>query len=439
MERFYWIELIGFDNESPDYGVGEFLSRCVSITGVSILFSHIDFIFDDNGDLLSPKACSYFGHEYNKERRRQTWTKAELRGLIAELHLRGVKVFFSSFDMTENIKDTSRLCFNSLGKPEKLLYVIKPTGNGMTVGDEVIDRLSKTLDLYGFDGLQLADGLSCARLSIENGDFSLPLCKGAPFAIPDRLMKEGEEVYKKRRSFILKSKRYEWTLYLAGLWAEFYEKLYSKIKKPIMFNNAWTRDSFEALYRYGIDYARIQPDKAYAVMIEENSATRAITNARDEGGVEFSLEHRKSFHYEYALMQQNIRLYTEGLRQISLTPITDTMEQWDALRHCPTELSRAIVRRFNNFVFRNGGFEVCCDAPHYCLSDGVPASDWKWLDLQESYRIPSPDFIDGFVAVFNKDCLYSTLNAVRENFCRCGFCFNFYKVYIVFKFCSIAL
>ena len=149
-------------------------------------------------------------------------------------------------------------------------------------------------------------------------------------------------------------------------------------------------------------------------MIEENSATRSITAACDEGDVEFPLSHRTSFTYEYALMQQNIRIITNGLKQISLTPISDTLEQWDALRHCPTELMRSIVRRYNNFIFRDGAFEVCSDAPLYCLSDGIPSSDWNWLATTEGYRIPRPDKACGFAAICNPD----TLDFELEHFCK---------------------
>ena len=100
MDRWYWVELIGFDNEAEDYGVEAFLSRNVSTTGVSLLFAHIDFLFHEGEELL-PTACSYGGHEYNRERRRQVWTKTQLRGLVRQLHSRGIKVFFSCFDMTK--------------------------------------------------------------------------------------------------------------------------------------------------------------------------------------------------------------------------------------------------------------------------------------------------------------------------------------------------
>ena len=362
MERWYWIELIGFDNEASDFGVDAFLSRNVTTTGVSLLFSHVDFLFASDGEALPPTACSYCCHEYNSERRRQAWTTEQLRGLVSALKERGIKVFFSCFDMTKSITDTEWLCFRQNGAAGRTIYPIKRIGSKY-VYDEIIDGISRAIDFYGFDGFQLADGLSSNRYSIENSDFSLSLCADSGINIPSELMTCGTDTYTARRGWILKNARLEWTRFISERWAALYDKLFEKIKKPIMFNNAWTRDSFEALYRYGLDYRKCHADKAFAVMVEENSATRAITAACDEGDVEFSLSHRKSFTYEYALMQQDIRIVTGGLKQISLTPISDTLEQWDALRHCPTELMRSIVRRYNNFVFRGGRFEVCSDAP----------------------------------------------------------------------------
>jgi len=413
MERWYWIELIGFDNELPDFGVDRFLTRNVSTTGVSLLFSHMDILLQAGGEALPVTACSYGGHEYNRERRRQDWTATQLRGLVRALQKRGVKVFFSSFDMTAGITDPAWRCYRGNGTVGHVVSPIKRIGD-RSVGDELIDRIHQTLDFYGFDGLHLADGLSSNRYSIENGDFSLSFCADSGIAIPEELMVEGEQAYAKRRAWILSHARLGWTHYMRERWAAFYDKLFQNIKKPILFNNAWARDGFEALYRYGLDYRRCHADQAFAVMIEENSATRSITAPCDEGGVACTAERRKSFTYEYALMQQNVRLLTNGQTQISLTPISDTMEQWDALRHCPTELMRSIVRRYNNFVFREGRFEACADAPLYCLSDGIPASDWNWLANIERYRIPRPDRVCGFAAVCNPD----TPDRELEQFCK---------------------
>ena len=55
MERWYWVELIGFDNESPDFGVSAYLSRNRSTTGVSLLFAHIDFLFAQENAVSVPE------------------------------------------------------------------------------------------------------------------------------------------------------------------------------------------------------------------------------------------------------------------------------------------------------------------------------------------------------------------------------------------------
>lgn len=412
MERWYWVELIGFDNESPDFGVSAYLSRNQSTDGVSLLLAHADFLFHEEETLL-PTACSYGGHEYNRERRRQDWTKTQLRSLVKTLQSHGVKVFFSCFDQTKIITDPAYLCCGKYGKPHRHLCVIKPLEEG-TVGDIVIEKIRAVIDEYGFDGLQLADGLSSSRCSIENGDFSLSLCRASDISIPKKFMVDGEESYVARRAWILKHRRFAWIKFLADAWADFYQKLFDRIDKPVMFNNAWTLGPFEALYRYGLDYGRCQLDRAFAAMIEENSATRAIMSTEDEGNVEYPLSRRDRFPYEYALMQQQIKLHTGGLKQISLMPISDTMEQWDAFRHCPTELIRSTVRRYNNFAYLDGRFVPCADAPMYCLADGIPAEDWSWIAKQENYRLPPVDTVDGFVGVYNPAALYAEV----ERFCK---------------------
>ena len=379
---------------------------------MSLLFSHIDFIFNQDEKLL-PTSCSYAGHEYNRERRIQDWTKTQLRGLIKELHSHGVKVFLSCFDISQFISDPAYLTYDKNGKLHRFVCVIKPLGNG-TVGDVIIEKLRSAIDEYGFDGLQLADGLSSSRYSIENGDFSVSLCGISGISIPKKLMGEDVESYIARRSWILKNRRFEWIRFLSDSWADFYKKLFDGINKPIMFNNTWTLGPFEALYRYGVDYSRCQLDRAFSVMVEENSATRSITATEDEGNVEHPLSYRDRLPYKYSIMQQQIKLHTNGLKQISLMPISDTMEQWDALRHCPMELTKSIIRRYNNFVYIGGRFIPCSNAPLYCLADGISAEDWSWIAKQESYRIPPVDFADGFAGVYNPDALYTEV----ERFCK---------------------
>ena len=90
-EKWYWIELIGFDADAQDFNVKSFLEKIeYDIKGINILFSSIDFVNCHKGMqeeyLLTEGDCSYGGHEYNEERRLQLWTNYRLRDLISELH-----------------------------------------------------------------------------------------------------------------------------------------------------------------------------------------------------------------------------------------------------------------------------------------------------------------------------------------------------------------
>ena len=102
-KNWYWIELIGFDREADDYGVGHFFEvTSGNIEGITFLFSNIDFVnLHDGitGKTLRPCDCSYGATLYSEERKRQPWTDVQLKGLVDELHKKGVKVTFSFFNL----------------------------------------------------------------------------------------------------------------------------------------------------------------------------------------------------------------------------------------------------------------------------------------------------------------------------------------------------
>ena len=89
-EKWIWMELIGFDNSLPDYGVKSYLDNCGFVPdGVSLLLTWIEFPMQhlglDRERLLSPCECSYGAHPANAQRRRQNWTNFQLRDLIHTL------------------------------------------------------------------------------------------------------------------------------------------------------------------------------------------------------------------------------------------------------------------------------------------------------------------------------------------------------------------
>lgn len=412
-EKWCWIELIGFDRDSPDYAVGEFLKKFGGApAGVSLLFADIGFVLGhrSNGEYaFRPCDCVYGKKNRNEERERQAWTSRDLAELIAQLQARGIKVYLSFFNFAkDNIAGEIDLLplreRDRFGNYRDSIFVLKHTADGKAFSRTLFPKLRQVVRDFGFDGVQIADGISSARYSVEAGDFSDDIV-GRFFAaegitgLPVRC--DGSEEYGVRREKILSRYRLSWTKFLMGLWKEYYADMHRELAGvPLLINSFWTRDPFEAMYRYGIDY-RDCIQKGDRLMIEEVSATRRILADEDQGNFYLSLAERDFFHYEFYLMQMSIKCCLPQNRQLTLTPIKDTTEQWDILRHAPMELARAIYRRNNGFVSRNGKLVRYSDGPLYCLSDGVPEENWRYLEGLERMRLDTPDAAEGMTLLWS--------------------------------------
>ncbi len=417
-KNWHWIELIGFDNQEKDYGVSNFLSRLnEQPEGVSILFSHIDFVNDfiasDTEYNLLPCHCSYSGHKYNLERARQVWTNFQLKGLIEELHKNGVKVVFSVFNFFEYTDDNGNLattdfcskhtelhCLNQDAKVyEQSIHILKRLSNGDFYEDYFFAKLKEVIDYYNFDGIQVADGISCNRPSIENGDFSddtvsqfVTWLKESGKQVCRQLLtavKDDVKEYKTRRKYILDNLYFEFLCFTSDRWKTFYDKFYTTIspqKYVIFINSFWTREPFEAFYRYGIDYNVAYKDGVYALMVEEVSTTNPTLSKEGRGGFNVPQSQTRYVHYEFYLMQMLLKAYIPNFKQIPILPIGDTQEQWNAIHECHNELKRAVYRRNNNRVYIDKEFKPCAEAPFFCLSDCVSKTDWDTLASFDNLR-----------------------------------------------------
>ena len=428
MKNWYWIELIGFDVNSADYGVGDFLARTGGrVEGVSFLFSNIDFINTHEGvtgKYLTPCECSYGAHPYNEERARQEWKDTDLKGLIAQLHSRGVKVVFSCFNIftygLDGKMQTGAFCSHhreiwDRNKNGDLVYgvnVLKHLKNGTLYEDYLFSQMNRVIADYGFDGIHVADGVSTARQSVQNGDFSDDIV--GQFAetgnYPFVKTAESKALYRSRRKYILENCYEEFVTFLADRWAAYYDKLFATVKGLIIFNNCWTLDPFEALYRYGFDYTKVGAGRAYGVMIEEISATRPILSKEDNAGYESTPQDSAGYHYKYMLMQMSNRMAMPQVRLLPLTPIKDDAEQWDILRHNPMELQRDLARRCNLFAY-TGKLRRCMDEPFFCTSDAVPKTDWDWLfSIYDKCGGVTPESVCGYTALYSQERLYRELH-----------------------------
>ena len=274
---FVWVELIGFDNTKPDFGVDEYLDR------MAMKPQAVSLLLDNDGLFLShakglpadfafpPNVAAYGGRPFNRERRRQTWTAFQLKGLVAELKRHNVEVFASFFAREQYPVSAER-------------------------AKVVSGKLASFLSDYGFSGLHGSDGYAPPR-------YLLPECADAD---RPRIARETAAQYAEN-----------WRTIVAAL-------------KPhglkCWINTCWTRDPFEALYRYGVDYRLLAKTGIDGFIVESSAAAQSIHG--------WDYEESSPIDRSTAMLMR-LKACVPEMPLVLLHGINDGTEQWSALRHDP--------------------------------------------------------------------------------------------------------
>lgn len=405
-QKWVWIELIGFDNTLPDFGVSDYIKRCKFIPdGFSLLLSSIGFVLRHEGldheIELSPCEQSYGGHPYSIERARQDWTNYQLKSLIKELQSYGCKVYLSFFNTYTYTSDSGEIVSEEYfkdkaylnethrnGHQQKSIGMLKHLGDGQFFEDILQEKTVQTLVDYHFDGIQIADGISSPRVSLQEGDYSDDIVHQflayGGLALPDGLKEnaDGDEAEMLARAdWIWQEKRKEWIDFYTHRWEQFYTKFVQRLhaaQKEAIFNSAWTRDPFEAIYRYGVDYRTVAKTGIDGCMVEDVSAGLAILSDHDNGYL-MNDEQRRRLHYEYLVALMLNRAVMKTQRITPLAGIHDTLEQWGVLEHMPTSMTRNVMSNLNTFINEKGKLKPITDGPFFCLSDGLYEADWNFI------------------------------------------------------------
>ena len=388
-ETWLWIELIGFDNEQPDYGVGEYLDRAGFFPdAVSLFVFNPDFVHTHDGvgeDRLFPfDYSSYGGHPCSYERERQQWTRFQLLGLVRELQARGIAVYFSVFDIFVTDEWIGRhpelLHVTSEGQRIGSVCPWKRLADGTWYEDFFASQVARVLADYGFDGYHQADGYCHPRLTIYQGDFSDDMIDqfvaDAGVALPEELAApsgDAAEVVARRAEYIWRHLRRPWIAFYSRRITRFCRKVAEAVHsvgKKVVLNQALTREPFQALYRYGVDYRAIADAGADGFILETVAPGVSL-------GGEHGAEAHPHFDFLAMTLLMKACLPDRPLRCLNNTH--DVNEQWDVLRHGPQLLEREILSNASLFMWTRSGLRRCSEGPLVCLADGLQAHEWAWL------------------------------------------------------------
>ncbi len=386
-KNYIWIELIGFDKNKIDFGLGEFIKKVgfkpkgiiLLVTSIDIINKHINLKEEQK---LDPYFCSYVGHLYNDEREIQEWTNFDLKKFVAEINKLNIESYVSFFDY---LSPSNSICDKNLstvseidGKLEKnpFIYMTKRFENGTFYEDFFLKKAKQFLTDYGFSGIHLADGIIRPRLPLQWADVSDDMLSQAGIKVPKNMS---------RVEYISKNKRKEWLSFCEKRWMSYLKKIVNGINKEgfkVLANSTWTKGPMESLYRYGISYKDVDTLPLESYIVENGSPTLSILDNEANAGYVQSYEDRKMLNHYF---RASLLLISACMKNTSLTPlfpVRDTAEQYDVIHHLPTALPRHTADLFSTFIWKSDGtLTSYTDGHTFCLSDGLTSDDWKFLRL----------------------------------------------------------
>ena len=426
LEKWVWIELIGFDKDKQDFGVEQYLENTGFVPDVvSLLLFNPDFIHTHNGmdkdGVFPDDVCSYYGHKYCEERQLQTWTKYQLKGLIENLQKRDMKVYVSVFDFFASRQwigeHPELLHITKDGKSIQSVCPWKRLSDGSYYEDFFVEKLAAVMKDYGFDGFHGADGYGHPRLYLSQGDFSDDMVEQFVHSTGVLLPKDIAEkcngknkLFEKRADWIWTAKRREWISFYVARIRTFWRKVIRVLHsdgKFVVLNSAWTRDPLEAIYCCGIDYKGLVEDGVDGFVVEALAASAFMVGSDNDFSTVLG---------NFMAMSLLNKACTPEVPLRFLNCIKDTLEEYHCLRHMPMLLEQDIFA-FSNLFWSDadGKLRHCYSGLVACLGDSITADEWKWLrkrwDIGFSF---DPEHILGATVVWSDNAFANQLEDYIE-------------------------
>lgn len=394
-QRWIWTELLAFDVNSPDYDTARYLGELGFVPdAISLLISAADIILQHEGlekdRVLPGDFCSRDGHDGNEVRRRQVWTAHQLRDLIARLRAAGVKVYLSGFVHYLNNQfhhewltdhPECKQVMTTLGRCDAL-NVLARRSDGSYLEDFFASQLARVCIDYGFDGWHGPDGYGPLNVPLHIVDCSDDMIDqfigGGQRDLPEVVTAPSQDKPEKlqaRMDWIWRNRRMEWIAFYVDRWTRFWGKIASTlhaIGRKAVVNSAWTRDPFEAIYRYGVDYRRLIDAGVDGIIVETVAGGQTL------------LDNSRNYHYDYLAMLMLIKAHVPDTMLVCVCNTKDVIEDWDLLRHGPATIEREMYALSNVYYVRadTGELTRCADGFLACLGDGITSQEWHWLDKQ---------------------------------------------------------
>ena len=426
--RAVWIELIGFDNRQPDMGVAHLLEKFgFTPDALVLLVWSSDFVHHDSpdapDDTLLGYDCSAYGcRRQGLEHEIQRWSKGQVKTLVAELKKHHIEVYLSFFDQIPGEGHLKRFRIPEApdlwvhGHPELFftdekgevapnICPWKRLADGSYYEDFLLEKLIPCLKEYGFTGLHGADGYAHQRLPISHGDFSDDMVEQSGIACETNCDGDPEKL-QARAADILLHHRKEWTAFHRRRHAGFWKHVSAELRKngfKLIMNSFWTRDPFEALFRYGEDYSLLAELNLEALILEAPIADELSPwHSRDVRGV-----------YKYLAALLRIRALLPDVPIWHMNTLRDVLEDYNIVQEFPALLEAGTELLQHALLFHNNRWSYSLNGLLSCLSDGLTKDNWNWVRSMWDFVLNKSEIRSqpGAVAVFSQAMLDRELDA----------------------------
>lgn len=389
-EIHVWTPMIGFDRNLPDKGAAEYLARFPQKpAAITAFLFHIDIVLQHDGmdkvRILPPDNCSYYGSPRNEDRERQEWTNHDLRDLVHNLAEAGVPTYLGIMGVTlgnklhhEWISDHTEVYHDSRDSSWSF-NVLKHLADGSLFEDFFVQQLTRTLQDYGFAGVQLADNFCPQGGNLQNGDFS-PDMVGQflehtgivpPKDIADSMADNQFPARCLRGDWLWYQQRIQWIDFYAWRWESFWKKVADAlhaIKCKIINLGMYCTDPFETYYCKGLDMRGMI--RAGVDYLMPNIVPTGLILQHPDWGNRF---------HRYMLLASLTAAFVPDAKLLSLLGVKDATEEWDTLHHAPGQLERDIYTLLGSKIHRNGELTNSLAGLMVCLGDGIKRPEWEWL------------------------------------------------------------
>ena len=384
-----WMQLMGFERNDPDKGVGRFLKTAGFVPdSICGLLFNADFVHLHNGMdeeyTLFPDNCSYRGVLRNRERERQPWTNYDLKELVKGLKAKGVDFYAGIMGCylknrfhREWLSDHPEMqSFRIEGDGE--LCCLKHLKDGRLYEDFFAERLVQTLCDYGMAGVHLSDAF-CPINVLYSGDISTDMVnqflEHTKIDLPKEILKTlGDDSITARNirhKYIWGELREEWIKFYEWRWQGFFKKICDAVHavgKKVRVLGMYCTDPFETRYIYGFD-CKMAMD-AGVDCITANILPTSVTLERPELPYYF---HR--MHTVLPLLKAHVG----DERIVTMVGVQDASEEWSVLEHFPMMLERDMFTQ-GSYVTVNGHTARASDGVFFCLGDGISKNGWQFLN-----------------------------------------------------------